>query len=61
MNKLPLIGLVVFLSVVQFASVQSADIFDHNLDGRIDIEPVKRPITSSLMPMIKCLLNLCYL
>tara|TARA_B100000073_G_scaffold341277_1_gene342398 strand:- start:4082 stop:6220 length:2139 start_codon:yes stop_codon:yes gene_type:complete len=53
MNKLPLIGLVVFLSVVQFASVQSADIFDHNLDGRIDIEPVKRPITSSLMPMIR--------
>ena len=53
MNKLPLIGLVVFFSIIQFANVQSADIFDHNLDGKVDIEPIKRPITTNLIPIVR--------
>ena len=53
MKNLPLIGFILFFLTFQLSVSQSADIFDHNLDGKVDIEPVKRPITSSLIPIKK--------
>ena len=51
MINLPLIGFIFFFLNFQSLVVHSENIFDHNLDGKVDIEPIKRPITSSLMPI----------
>ena len=51
MINLPLIGFILFFLTFQSLVAQSENIFDHNLDGKVDIEPIKRPITSSLIPI----------
>ena len=51
MINLPLIGFILFFLTFQSMVAQSENIFDHNLDGKVDLEPIKRPITSSLMPV----------
>ena len=44
MINLPLIGFILFFLTFQSLVAQSENIFDHNLDGKVDIEPIKRPI-----------------
>ena len=53
MINLPLIGFMLFFLTFHSSVAQSENVFDHNLDGKIDIEPIKRPITSSLIPIKK--------
>jgi len=53
MKNLSLIGLIFFFLILQLLHAQSKDIFDHNLDGKVEIQPIKRPNTSSLIPVKK--------
>ena len=51
MKNFLLISFIVFFFLLQLAHTRSEDVFDHNLDGKVDIIPIKRPITSSLIPI----------
>ena len=42
MINLPLIGFILFFLTFQSLVAPSKNIFDHNLDGKEDIEPIKR-------------------